>query len=232
MKPNTQSAQPPFILFRRRTTPAAIARQLTSVQLARSQHNHPEARLGVPLRNQVRYVQRHGPVEEDGQQLEADDAQVGAAPAPVRARVHHPQLRKRVAGGARLRAVHARRAVPEVVERRRHEPRRRGRPGLDVREEAVVQEAALEDEVAQRVRQVPDEEEAQRRRRGRGEGPARDGVGDDDDAGRCGERHERRGVEQVGGQRGGGGGGGRAHFGLGVFTRLTGVFCILYAGRV
>lgn len=193
--------------------PRPVAGQLTSVQLARGQHNHPEARLGVPPRNQVRDVERHGPVKEDGQQLEADDAQVGAGPAPVGAGVDHPQLRKRVAVAARLRAVDARRAVPEVVERRRHEPGRRGRPRLDVREEAVVQEAALEDEVAQRVRQVPHEEEAQRRRRRRREGSARRGVGDDDDAGRRGERHERRGVEQVGGQSRGGGSG-RAHFGL------------------
>lgn len=36
-----------------------------------------------------------------------------------------------------------------------------GLGGRDVAEEAVVEEAALEDEVAEGVREVPDEEEAQ-----------------------------------------------------------------------
>lgn len=64
----------------------------------------------------------------------------------------------------------------------------------------MVQEAALEDEVAERVGEVPDEEEAQRGGCGAGEDEARRGVGDEDD-GEGGEERDDCGlVEDVGGQ--------------------------------
>ena len=58
--------------------------------------------------------------------------------------------------------------------------------GGHVAEEAVVQEAPLEDEMAQRIRQVPDEEEAQRSGGVGRQGEARRAVRecDDGDGGR------------------------------------------------
>lgn len=63
----------------------------------------------------------------------------------------------------------------------------------------MVQEAALKDEVAERVGEVPDEEEAQRAGGGgAGEDEARRGVGDEDD-GEGGEEGDDGGlVEEVG----------------------------------
>lgn len=63
----------------------------------------------------------------------------------------------------------------------------------------MVEEAALEDEVAERVGEVPDEEEADGAGGGgAGEGDAGDGVGDEDD-GEGGEEGDDCGlVEEVG----------------------------------
>lgn len=74
--------------------------------------------------------------------------------------------------------------------------------GGDEAEEAVVEEAALEDEVAERVAEVPDEEEAQGSRGSLLERKTRSSVCDGDNGDSRGERDERRGVEQVGGEGG------------------------------
>lgn len=88
--------------------------------------------------------------------------QVYTSPSLVRSGIYHPQLRKRVIPTA-LRPINSL-VLPT------QEIKWRGKQvgnvclgvGCHVREEAVVQEAAFKDEVAQRVGEVPDEEEAER----------------------------------------------------------------------
>lgn len=46
----------------------------TSIYLARGEDDHPDARLWVLLGDAVADVHGEGPIEKDGQQLEADDA--------------------------------------------------------------------------------------------------------------------------------------------------------------
>lgn len=135
----------------------------------------------------------------------AQTHQISSRPPLIRPRIHHPQLRKRVIP-ATLRSIHPTVPEPEKIVRRGHQvlALRLGRG--DKGEEAVVQEAALEDEVAERVGEVPDEEEAQRGGGcGAGEDEARRGVGDEDD-GEGGEEGDDGGlVEEVGRE-------GRGHF--------------------
>lgn len=139
--------------------------------------------------------------------------QINTSPPLVRPRIHHPQLRKGIAP-ARLRAIHAVGREAEVVEGRREEVGKEpGRVavleevgGGDVGEEAVVEEATLEDEVAEGVRKVPDEEEAEGGRGGLWEGGEGGGVGGEDDGEGREEGEDGGLIEEVGGEGGGGGG--------------------------
>lgn len=197
----------------------------TSVELTSRQDNHPDAGLGTSLCNQVADVHRQGSIKEDGQKLETDDTlyyalvdkeitsiavafqhethQISSRPSLIRPRIHHPQLRKRIVP-ATLRSIHP--AIPpsEIIVRRGHQVLARFGRG-NKRVEAVVQEAALEDEVAERVGEVPDEEEAQRGGSGAGEDEARRGVSDEDDSEGREEGDDCGLVEEVGGE-------GRGHF--------------------
>lgn len=149
------------------------ARTHTAVQLSRSKNNHPEVRFMTLPANQVADVQRHGAVEKHRQELEAHDAEVDARPSLVGPGVHHPQLRKGVPAAA-LGPVDPLALAPQEVVRRGEQACGVGaRVGDDVGEEAVVEEAAFEDEVAERVGEMPDEEESE----GGGGGRREDGLG-------------------------------------------------------
>lgn len=87
--------------------------------------------------------------------------QVDASPSLIRLGIHHPQLSKGIAP-TNLRAIHAVTVAQEASGRREIvvdvvDITNEGCVG----EEAVVEEAALEEEVAQRVSEVPNEEEAE-----------------------------------------------------------------------
>ena len=124
--------------------------------------------------------------------------QVNTSPPTIRPRIHHPQLRKGVAAPG-LRAIHAVGRIPEEVEGCREQ---RGGvldvDGGDEGEEAVVEEAALEDEVAEGVGEVPDEEEAEGGGGGGGQDGAGGGVGGEDDGEGREEGEDGGLVEEVG----------------------------------
>lgn len=140
--------------------------KLTSVQLTGRQDNHPDANLGIPLGKTVADIHSQRPIEKHRQQLQAHNTQVNTRPSLIRLGIHHPQLRKRITSPG-LRAIHAVAVTQEPSGRGEVSDRRLG--DLLVREETVVEEAALEEEVAQRVGKVPDEEEAEGSRGRRGE---------------------------------------------------------------
>lgn len=127
--------------------------------------------------------------------------QVNTSPPFVRPRIHHPQLREWIIT-ARLRSMNTVDRAKVVV---RVRVELGGVLDLEVseregREEAVVQEAALEKEMDQSIKAVPDEEEPKAvRRRGR-ENEAGDGVrGPEDDENR-GERCQGGLIEEIRGK--------------------------------
>ena len=159
--------------------PLRRERHEAAIQLARREHRgqEPHARLQVRLElagrrrrrdlgDQVADVERRGPSQADGQHLERDDGQVGAAPAAVGFGVFLPQARHgrgRVEGPvAAVAAVEEVRDSAGAVARdgRVREVGRRGRQ-LGVGEEAVEEVGAFDEEVREEVVGVPEEEEAQ-----------------------------------------------------------------------
>ena len=218
--------------------PLGRKRHEAAVQLARREHRgqEPHARLQVRLAlgprrrprrrrrcrdlgDQVADVERRGPGQADGQDLERDDGQVGAAPAAVGLCVFLPQARH---GRGRVERPVAAVAVVEeegdgagaAVARdgRVREVGRRGRE-LGVGEEAVEEVGALDEEVGEEVVGVPEEEEAEFGGRGfRGEdgggeelrgGHEREGDGEGQEGARV-EGEGFRGVDVVGHCFGGG----------------------------
>jgi len=108
--------------------------------------------------------QRERPADAHRQELETDDGEVRAGPAPVGLGVLLPQHRERA--GAVRGAEHAvAGGGAEEVDAGGEEPAgAEGRGvGRGVDEEAVPEEGALEDEVDERVERVPDEEHARLR---------------------------------------------------------------------
>lgn len=72
----------------------------TPIQLHGGDDNHDDVSPGRLAGETVAYHARHGSRDEDGEELQADDDQVGAGPATVGFGVHHPQLgRGAVAAG-------------------------------------------------------------------------------------------------------------------------------------
>ena len=128
--------------------------------------------------------------------IEERTYQISASPAPVSLGVDHPELSEEVIA-AGLRAVSATAVTEEVVgsgcEGDGVGDGRQGQPG----EEAVVEEATLEDEVDEGIEGVPDEQEAVRGPRRAVQRHRRQPVRCRQDRHRRRQRHQRRLVEEV-----------------------------------
>lgn len=137
-----------------------MSERLTTVQLTSSEDNHPDASLGITLSNEIGDVEGDRTIKEDCEQFQRDNGQIDATPTLIGTRIDHPKLSKGVVAAA-LGSVDALVTPTQEVVRRRPEVFALCR--VDVAEEAVVQEASFNDEMAQRIGQMPNEQEPQRR---------------------------------------------------------------------
>ena len=85
--------------------PLRCKRHESAIQFTGREHDHPEPGVGSLLSNAIAYPHRHRPGNENGQEFQADDGRITAAPSFVRARVFHPQPTERVI--AIFGAIHA-----------------------------------------------------------------------------------------------------------------------------
>ncbi|KAI9770780.1 MAG: hypothetical protein M1840_003030 [Geoglossum simile] len=125
---------------------------VTSVQLGRGQHDtqKPNPAAPIPPPKQPANPNRQRARAKHRQDLQTNSRQIRKHPPPIRLAILLPQL------GRRRRAVGRAIRTPGLIQ----EIRRIGQV-VGVREEAIVEVRALEDEVDQRVKEVPDEENAE-----------------------------------------------------------------------
>ena len=153
-----------------------------SVELASRQHYHPETRVAAVLLDTVAYPDRQRTRDEHGQQLQADDRDIAAAPSLIGSCIFPPQRAHRRGSVRRAVDILAVAQEEDIL----WEVFGSFHAGLGERaatEEALPEVAALEDEMDQGVGRVPDEEEA-RLVRGRGreqQAGAEVACGEDDD---------------------------------------------------
>lgn len=138
---------------------------LTTINLRRRQHRAPKPHPSlIPTPYQPAHIHRQRASHKHSQQLQTNNRLVRARPPPIRPRILHPQPRQKpfpipasvhaICSGSPAPA----RREPGAITTTRHSGRSGQGRGA---EEGVVEEGPLENGVRERVKGVPDEEQAQ-----------------------------------------------------------------------
>jgi len=126
--------------------PLGNKRHEAAIEFTRGQNDDPEPRLLCTAPEALADTQSHRPTDKHGEQLEADNGQVGAGPAVIGLGIFEPKVCEEIV--ACHRAMNRSWVTEETV----------CADAWDGGEEAVVEVGTLEDQVCERIEQVPGEE--------------------------------------------------------------------------